>query len=159
MLPILIFALDRALWGGLGALGFAFLFNVPHRVLLGCALCGALGVLARTLLIEGLGATIAPASLVGAALVGMLAIGLARLYRVPALIFSVCGAIPLVPGSSAFRAMIALLQASTAADRAVGSAELYDAATNMLRAILVLVALAFGIALPTLIFGRKQPVV
>lgn len=159
MTTALFFALDRAFWAGLGALGFAFLFNVPRRVLLGCALCGAVGMLTRTLILESVGADLAPASLAGAALVGLLAIGMAHLYRVPALIFSVCGVIPLVPGSFAFRAMMALIQASVATDRAAGTAELYDAATSLLRAALVMVALAFGIALPTLIFGRKQPVV
>ena len=62
--------LIKAFWGGFAALGFAILFNVPQRTLVMIWGMGAVGVLAKFLLL-GFEVNIALSSLVGAALIGI----------------------------------------------------------------------------------------
>lgn len=149
---------EDAFWSSLAALGFAILFNVPRKALIWCALAGALGHATRTLLMES-GAEIAPATLVGASVVGFYAMGLARYYKMPSVVFSVSGAIPLVPGVFAFRTMISMLRISTADSDEVLEKALFSAFQNGIITGLVLAALAVGIAAPTLLFERRKPVV
>jgi uncharacterized membrane protein YjjB (DUF3815 family) len=146
-----------ALWSALAALGFAILFNVRRRVLPWCALFGAIGHAVRTLLMSG-GAGMEIATLVGALVVGFLAWGLARRLRMPAPIFGVAGAIPLVPGRLAYEAMLGLLQLTTASSLVVQQTLLAEAAVNGVRVAIMLTSIAIGIAFPALVFDREKPV-
>lgn len=144
-------------WSGIAALGFAILFNVPKRLLIGCFVSGALGHVIRTILVN-LGASIEFGTLMGAAAVGFLSVYLAQRYRVPAFSFTVTGAIPLVPGAFAYQTIIGLLNATSAATGQ--SVDLLAAASiNGVRTALILSAIAFGIAAPTLLFRRPNSVV
>jgi uncharacterized membrane protein YjjB (DUF3815 family) len=155
---LLFTIIQDAFWSSLAALGFAMLFNVPSRALGWCALAGAFGHATLTLLMES-GAEIAPATLVGASVVGFYATGLARYYKMPSVVFSVSGVIPMVPGVFAYRTMIALLRISTADTDAALEEALFSAFQNGIITGLVLAALAAGIAAPTLLFERRKPVV
>lgn len=145
-----------ALWSALAAAGFAILFNVPRRALLGCIVTGAVGHALRTLLLYGF--TIEAATLTGATVVGFMAWGFARHYQMPSLIFAVCGTIPMVPGSYAYRAMIGLIRVA-GANPIDGEAVLIDAWINFVKTGLILLAIAAGIAAPTLLFRRRKPIV
>ncbi len=152
------FVARDALWSGMAALGFAILFNVPRRTLLGCALCGALGHLLRTLLVTPGLLPIEAATLAGAGLVGFVGALLARIQRVPMPIFTVSGVIPMMPGVFAYRAMIGLIQVSSLGPSA-SAGILVEATTNLIKTALILGAIAVGIAAPTLLFQRRKPVV
>lgn len=151
--------LPKVLWSALAALGFAMLFNTPPRLLLGCVLCGAMGFPLRRLLSDTgvLGEELA--TLAAAVIVGFLALALARRLRAPATIFSVSGVIPMVPGRFGFEAMIGFVQVVTGSPRANSAMLLVEASVNAIRAILILGAIAVGIAVPTLLFNRRKPVV
>ncbi|MBE2271073.1 MAG: threonine/serine exporter family protein [Anaerolinea sp.] len=149
--------LTDVIWSGVAAVGFAILFNVPPRTLLGCLICGASGHFLRTFLMQ-FGIGIAPATLVGAGLVGVLSAYFARRYRAPSLIFAICGAIPMVPGSFAYRTMLGLIRISTA-QGASGEPILIEMTTNFVNTGLILAAIALGIAFPTLWLHRRPPVV
>lgn len=138
--------------------GIAILFNVPRRVLIACAAGGAIGYTTQILLVEA-GFEIIPATLVGATLVGFWATLMARYYRMPAVIFSISGAIPLVPGVFAFRTMIFILRIANAQNQEALEYALLQAMQNGIITGLSLAALAVGIAAPTLLFERRQPVV
>lgn len=155
---LLLFILRDALWSGIAALGFAVLFNVPLRTLAGCALCGAAGHTARTLLLEPGFLTIEAATLVGAIVVGFIGVVLARVQRVPMPIFTVSGVIPMVPGVFAFQAMIGVIQVASLGPDASATL-LVEATTNAIKTTLILGAIAVGIAAPTLLFQRRKPVV
>jgi len=147
-----------ALWAGIAALGFAILFNVPVRTLAACFVNGALGHALRSLLMHyGLG--IEAATLAGAALIGFLGIASARLWKAPAPVFTIPGAITLVPGTFAFRTMLGLLQLAAATNNDAGGEILWDISFNATKTALILAAIAVGIATPTLLFGRRKPVV
>lgn len=151
-----------ALWAGVAALGFAMLFNVPPRTLLGAVLCAALGRSVRYALIDtgwGLISIIEVATLFAAMVVGFLGYQMARYWRVPASTFTVVGIIPMVPGTFAFGAMVAVLDVAGGAGSAESGALLTVAALNAIKTGLILTALAVGIVIPALLFQRQKPVV
>jgi uncharacterized membrane protein YjjB (DUF3815 family) len=146
--------LQDALWSGIAALGFAVLFNVPPHLLARCALVGALGHAARSALVQ-YGLPLEAATFAGAFGVGLIALYLADHHRVPATIFSVVGAIPMVPGVFSYRAMIGLVSVATSGDAAMVN----QAVPLAIKTFLLLIAIAFGIVLPRLLFRRSRPVV
>ena len=153
-LPVYI---EDIFWSGMAASGFAVLFNVPKRLLFGCFIAGAIGHMLRTAL-ETSGASLEFATLIGAAAVGFLSVYLGTRYQVPSSIFTVTGAIPLVPGVFAYQTIIGLLNA-TSATNGQSVDLLAVAGINGIRTALILCAIAFGIAAPTLLFRRSSPIV
>jgi uncharacterized membrane protein YjjB (DUF3815 family) len=143
-------------WSGLAALGFAILFNVPKRLLPGCFLCGALGHMLRTLL-ASTGVSVEFSTLMGAAAIGFISVYLSNRTGVPASIFAITGAIPLVPGVFAYQTIVGLLSA-TAAVSDQSTDLLVAAIINGVRTGIILGAIAFGIAAPMLLFRRSNPV-
>lgn len=148
--------LQNTFWAGIAALGFAILFSVPRRTLMGCAVNGAVAYASRAWLTQAGLVGIETATLVAATLVGLLGIIFGRYQRVPALLFVVPGVIPLVPGALAFRTMINILILTT------GRAEtsdrlLIDAVVNLIKTTLIVIAMAGGVAIPTLLFRRHRP--
>ncbi|MEW6280277.1 MAG: threonine/serine exporter family protein [Candidatus Eremiobacterota bacterium] len=96
-----------------GVTATAVLFNVPQRALPVAPLAGLAGFLAAWLMEPFLDR---PGCLFAAGLtVGLASEGLARLQRIPALVFSVPGILPLVPGSVAYRGMASAVRGEHAA--------------------------------------------
>lgn len=149
-----------AFFSAVAALGFAMLFNVPRRMLWACVLAGAVGHAARTTLQIGIGWGIAPATFIGAAVVGLLSEYWARRFNAPAMLFAISGSIPLVPGVAAYRAMLAAINL-TGVDPAAADATglLAEMLINFIVTGLVLAAIALGTTLPILLFRRRKPVV
>jgi uncharacterized membrane protein YjjB (DUF3815 family) len=143
-------------WAGIAALGFAILFNVPVRTLFACALGGAIGYGIRTLAMQFGPAGIEAASLAGATAVGFLGVVFGRRWRAPAPVFVVAGVIPLVPGSLAFSTMIDILTLITG-DAGVDEALLAETAVNSIKTIFTVIAIAGGIAIPSLLLRRHRP--
>lgn len=153
MIDLLQLVLIDAFWSAIAALGFAMLFNVPRRMLIACAMAGAAGHAFRMLLMH-FGMTIVPATLLGATLIGFIAEYSGRRWHAPPVIFAVAGAIPMVPGSFAYRAMLGAIRISTAtAD--TGMAILVDAGINFVTTGLILAALGLGASMPQLLFRRR----
>ncbi|OAB34334.1 hypothetical protein PMSD_14630 [Paenibacillus macquariensis subsp. defensor] len=89
--------------------GFAILFNAPKRSLIQCGLVGMLSWMAYILLLEY---DVDPilATLAATFLVGVISQIFAKYYKMPVIIFSVSGIIPLVPGGLAYNAMRRFVQ-------------------------------------------------
>ena len=142
------------LWSALAALGFAVLFDVPRRLLPACLLLGALGHGSRTLLMKlGLGGVEA-ATLCAAVLVGFAAVGCARRARVPAIVFALPAAIPMVPGAFAFKTMLGVLRL-VGGTAAPSPSLAVDTAVAAAKTALILAALAVGVGSPGLVFRRS----
>lgn len=157
MMPIIWEILQDAFWSGIAAVGFAVLFNVPRRTLVGCALAGAAGHASRTLLMSwGIGIELG--TLIGAAVVGFLGHYFGQRWHAADLVFTVPGVIPMVPGSFAFRTMIGVLELVNLGAFA-GTPVLVEASVNAIKTGLILAAIAGGIAAPSLLFQRQKPVV
>ena len=147
--------MQKSIWAGLAALGFALLFNVPRRTLFGCTLAGALGYAFRLLLLELGLVGIETGTLLAATLVSVLGIVFGRVWRVPAVVFAVPGLIPFVPGSLAFRAVSDLLTLTTGS--AADDTLLMKAVVSTLKSILIVGAIAAGVAVPSLLLRRDRP--
>ena len=149
--------LQDALWSALAATGFALLFNVPVRTVIGCAFLGAVGHALRTTLMQ-LGMSVEAGTLAGATVVGFIGVVFAHRWNTPPTVYTISGAIPMVPGSLAFRAMLGVLRltAATSDTAAVMMAEVFINAT---KTGLILAAIAVGIAAPSLLFVRQKPIV
>ncbi len=153
----IIALLINALWSAMAALGFAILFNSPRRILWICTLMGAIGHSIRTISMNQ-GLSIELATLIGATAIGFMGALMAQRLHMPVIVFTTPSAIPLVPGTFAFRTMIGVLQLTNQSliDDAL---LLTDATTNGIKTALILGALATGIAAPKLLFQRRKPVV
>jgi len=83
---------------------FGLIFNVPKRALVHCGLTGMLGWILYVALAEReVNATLA--TLIAAGCVAVFSQVMAKLNRMPIIVFSVSGIIPLVPGGLAYDAM------------------------------------------------------
>ncbi|MGE7918724.1 threonine/serine exporter family protein [Viridibacillus sp. NPDC093762] len=88
----------------LATAGFGIIFNAPKKTLFHCGLVGAIGwLIYYSLLKQGVDAVIA--SFAGSFVISIVAHMLARRFKMPMIIFSVAGIIPLVPGGMAYNAM------------------------------------------------------
>lgn len=149
-----LLALD-AFWSAIPAVGFAMIFNVPPRLLKYCAMGGALAHSLRTLLIHS-GVPIEWATLAAATTVGFVCVYWARRLLVPRPVFSVASIIPMIPGSFAFKAMISIVELNI---NGFSLTLLENALENGLKALFIVAALSFGLAIPSLVVYRNRPIV
>ena len=137
-----LFALlqDMAL-SAIPAAGFAMVFNVPQRALRWCALLGAIGHGSRMVMMSA-GFNIEWATFLAALLVGCIGI------------FTVAAVIPMVPGISAYTAMISAVKISH-----FGYSEemMIMLLSNFLKASSIVGALSIGLSIPGLWLYRKRP--
>lgn len=91
------------------AVGFAMVFNVPHRALPWCALLGALGHGSRMLMMSA-GFNIEWSTFMASLLVGSIGIQWSRWYLAHPKVFTVAAVIPMFPGISAYTAMISAVK-------------------------------------------------
>ncbi|HRQ37649.1 MAG TPA: threonine/serine exporter family protein [Chloroflexota bacterium] len=147
-------------WSTVAALGFAVMFNVPRRLLPGCALAGGLGHALRAL-VMGLGLPLEVATLAAATAVGFLSEWLAKRYQSPRIVFGVAGVIPMVPGVLAYQTMLGVFELAGLINltNSPAAEELVSTAVLGIKTGLVLITLALGIIAPNLLFRRQQPVV
>ena len=88
---------------------FGTIFNVPPKTYFHCGLVGALGWIIYYALTEQ-GLDVVEASFFGAFVIAIVAHTYARRFKMPMLIFSVAGIIPLVPGGMAYNAMRTIVE-------------------------------------------------
>jgi len=153
----LLLILEKGLWFGFAALGFAVLFNVPQRTLLVIWLIGAAGGMLKLVLMQ-CNISIVIASFLGASLVGILSVSAAHNKHAPPLVFSIPSVIPMVPGAFAYRMMLGLIKLSgTTVSSDSYFQTLAETTSNGLKAMFILLALAVGVAIPMLI-SRKETI-
>jgi uncharacterized membrane protein YjjB (DUF3815 family) len=150
--------LHNGLMAALAATGFALIFNVPRRALALCALCGAIGVMGRMLFLEmgGSFVNVAGATLCASIVVASVAELLSRKMQMPASVFSVPGVIPMIPGSLMFRSVVYWLSMATESGGDFDTILFGEALMLAANAMVVLAAIAMGIAAPNLILYRRR---
>ncbi|UQZ36267.1 hypothetical protein C2I18_23715 [Paenibacillus sp. PK3_47] len=87
----------------IAAATFCILFNAPKRALLQCGFAGMVGWILYLQLEKELDTVIA--TFAATVVVGVISQFFARYYKMPVIIFSVGGIIPMVPGGLAYDAM------------------------------------------------------
>ena len=135
------------------AVGFAMVFNVPHRALPWCALLGAIGHGTRFAMVSW-GFNIEWSTFIASMLVGSIGIHWSRWYLAHPKVFTVAAVIPMFPGISAYTAMISAVKISH-----LGYNEdlMILLLTNFLKASSIVGALSIGLSIPGLWIYRKRP--
>ena len=95
---------SQAITSFLATAAFGILFNAPKESLLKCGLIGMGGWLIYFLLVEYSQDPIV-ATLAATIFIALLSQEMAKIYKMPVIIFSVAGIIPLVPGGLAYDSM------------------------------------------------------
>lgn len=147
--------IQKGCWAAVATLGFSILFNVPKYALPYCALIGAFGYALRAALTSG-GLGMVSATLCAALLIGVMATILAQRYGVSGTLFAVGPAIPLVPGSYAYKAVMGIVMVAESPQLERGTELLLTAFDNGIKAVLTILFLSFGIALPGLAWSALQ---
>lgn len=155
-MELLLVLLNDACFSAIPAVGFAMLFNVPRRFLIFCAIAGAIGHCARTIMMRG-GLPIEWSTFVAAAIIGVITITFAKRHLAPPLLYAVAAIIPMIPGSYAYNTVIAIVQLT--ASQSLQPELLNSAVTNGLKTIFILGALSVGLAMPTLVYYRTRPII
>lgn len=133
-----------ALMGAVAAAGFAVLFDVPPRYLAGAALVGGVAVLTRSLVPR-----FEVANLAAGLSIGILAELITRRRGAPFSLLAIPGYIPLVPGAVFFTGILHLV-----------AGHYVDGLASLVRAQLILVAVALGMGLvPALLDTRQKAMV
>lgn len=144
------------LFSALAALGFAMVFNVPKHALIYCFFGGAIAHTTREFFIV-FGFAIELSTFFSATIVGIIALYFSRRNFIPRPVYTVASIIPLIPGTYAFAAMIALVDMNT---HGVNQEMINLFIENFLKSISILGAISFGIALPSLYFLRyNRPII
>ncbi|MGY5958576.1 threonine/serine exporter [Kosakonia sp. BK9b] len=148
----LALAQDMAL-AAIPAVGFAMVFNVPHRALRWCALLGAIGHGSRFAMMHW-GFNIEWSTFVASMLVGSIGIRWSRWYLAHPKVFTVAAVIPMFPGISAYTAMISAVKIG---HFGYNEELMILLLTNFLKASSIVGALSIGLSIPGLWIYRKRP--
>ena len=147
--------LSYATAAAISAMGFSMIFNIPYRLLPVVAVGGIIAVCSRNYVNLGpsnnnIGLDLGPiiGSLIGSSLISVICIKAVHWFHVPHHILSIPSVIPMVPGVLMYRALFGLIEMQGV----VG--ELTDAFSNGVKASLIILCIAIGVAIPN-IFARQ----
>lgn len=126
-----------------GTLAFSILFGVPRRYYIHCGVCGMLGWALYIVLFRYAGFSEAEATLCGTILVALLSRFMAVWFKCPTTVFLITGIFPMVPGGGIYWTIFYLV-----------SGQLRHALSSGSTALMVTIAIVFGIILVNEIPGR-----
>jgi len=146
----------EAFFASMASVGFAMVFNVPKHTLIYCAVGGAITYITRTICLHA-GFGIEISTFLASTFIGIVALYWSRKYLIPRPVYTVASIIPMIPGTYAFSAMISLVDMNT---HGVSQELIGIFIANGLKAVSILGAISFGLALPSLYFMRlNRPVI
>jgi uncharacterized membrane protein YjjB (DUF3815 family) len=155
-MEIILDILIKSIFASIASTGFAMLFNVPKHTLKFCALGGGITYIIRNVSIE-LGASIELSTFIASSCIGYITLKWSRKYLIPRPVYSVAAIIPMIPGTYAFTAMIGLVDMNS---HGVTPELIELFVENFLRALAILGAITFGLALTSLYYMRlNRPVI
>ena len=147
--------LAYAVAAAISAMGFSMIFNIPRRLLWVVALGGIIAVCTRNFVNLGpsnnnigLDWGLILGSLIGSSLISIICVKAVHIYHTPHHCLSIPSVIPMVPGVLMYRTLFALIEMHGV----VG--ELTIAIHNGIRASLIILCIAIGVAIPN-IFARQ----
>ncbi|MBP0905655.1 threonine/serine exporter family protein [Mariniflexile gromovii] len=146
--------IEKWIWFGSAAVGFAILFNVPVRTLIPIFLMAALGGIIKLLFLPYIG--IVFSSLLGCILIGLLSIFAAHFKHSPPFIFAIPAVIPMVPGTFAYFTMKGFIKLAYNTNPNEFEQILYDTVTNGSKTLFVLMAITIGVYAPMLLTRKES---
>ena len=148
--------LIKSIFASIASTGFAMLFNVPKHTLIFCAIGGGITYIIRNVSME-LGLSIELSTFIASSSIGFITLQWSRKYLIPRPVYTVASIIPMIPGTVAFSAMISLVDMNS---HGVTPELIEIFIENGLKAVSILGAISFGLALPSLYFMRlNRPVI
>jgi uncharacterized membrane protein YjjB (DUF3815 family) len=145
----------KACWCGCAAVGFAILFNTPHRILLFVGLGGFVAGLVKFMLIDTTGSGIVFSTAVAAASVGFTSMLFAQRWKMPALVIAIPSVIPLIPGVFAYRTMLGLMKLSATVGADYLSI-LSETIHNGVLTLFIVMVIAIGAVIPIFLIERRK---
>ncbi|WP_407429923.1 threonine/serine exporter family protein [Arcticibacter sp.] len=145
--------LEKCIWLGMAAIGFAVLFNVPSRALGYIGILGALGGIVKVLMTQQ-DVSVILGTLFGAILIGFLGIPFAHKTNCPPPVLAIPAVIPMIPGKFAYKMMIGLINLSGDIDQATYTHVMSETLNNGLKVMFILMSIAGGVGIPLLIARR-----
>ncbi len=140
----------KAIFAAIPAIGFGMVWNVPRHTLVYCGIGGAIAYITRMVLME-FNMSLELSTFIASTIVGIVALYWSRKYLIPRPVYTVAAIIPLLPGTFAFTAMISLIDMNS---HGVSQELIALFMENGLKAMWILGAIGFGLALPSLYFIR-----
>lgn len=150
MEAIIIQYLLNAIFAAIPAVGFAMVFNVPKQTLIYCAFGGAIAYSSRYFLLD-INFSIELATFIASTIVGIVSLYWSRKFMFPRPVYTIASIIPLLPGTYAFTSIINLIEMNS---HGVSPELISMFVDNSLKSIIILGAIGFGLALPSLYFMR-----
>ncbi len=148
---------EKIFWSMWVSIGFAVIFSTPKRSMWVVAFLGGLGFSCRALLLHCFDNQIVFASFIAASLVGILGVYFAHQVHTPPIVFTIPAVINIIPGKPGYEFMISLIEVMTLKE---GEPLQFNYLVEMLekatRTGFTLLALAFGVVFPLLIFKTKS---
>lgn len=145
-----------AIFAAIPAVGFGMVFNVPRSALIYCAFGGAIAYLSKVFFLQN-GISLELSTFFASTIVGVVAVYWSRKFIVPRPVYTIASIIPLLPGTYAFEAIINLISMNA---HGVSPELITTFIDNGLKTIIVLGAIGFGLALPSLYYLRyNRPII
>ncbi len=147
--------LSYSVAAAISAMGFSMIFNIPKRLLWVVAIGGVIAVCTRNFVNLGasnnnVGLDQGPimAAFVGSLLISVMCVKFVHVFHTPHHCLAIPSVIPMVPGVLMYRALFALIEMQGI----VG--ELTEAFSNAVKASLIILCIAIGVAIPN-IYARR----
>lgn len=137
-----------AIAAAIAAMGFSMIFNVPRRVLWAIALGGVISVCTRNFVNFDLHCGPVIGSFMGSMMVSLIGIKAVHWFHVPNHILTIPSVIPMIPGVLLYRFFLGLIGVSK------GSIDIISTLTNGVNAVLIILVISIGVAIPN-IFARR----
>ncbi len=137
-----------AIAAAIAALGFSMIFNVPRRVLWAIALGGLISVCTRNFVNFDLHCGPVIGSFMGSMMVSLIAIKAVHWFHVPNHVLTIPSVIPMIPGVLIYRFFLGLIGVTK------GSVNIISTLTNGVNAVLIILVISIGVAIPN-IFARR----
>ncbi|SFU27925.1 Uncharacterized membrane protein YjjB, DUF3815 family [Pustulibacterium marinum] len=147
--------LEKWIWFGIAAIGFAALFNVPKRTLLSVFILAALGGTVK-LIFFFVTESVVIGTLLGAITVGFLSVIAAHKNHTPPFVLAIPAVIPMVPGSFAYHTMKGIIHLTNNTNSDLFVSLLNDTMTNGLKTMFILLSIALGVSMPMLLTRRES---
>ena len=138
-----------AVAAAIGAIGFSILFNLPPRLLFAAAIGGIIAVCTRNFCIFNLHLSAVAGTFIGATVVSIIGIQAVHWLHAPTQVLTVPSVIPMVPGVLIYRLLFAIINVK---DLTVD--ELLRAVQSGVDAILIILGIAIGVAMPSIFANR-----
>ena len=146
--------IEKVLWSGIAAAGFAFLFNVPGRLVPTVFLIASVaGFIKFASMMNGAGVIFS--SLYGASFVGFASIPVAKFKHTSPFVISIPSIICFIPGYFGYETLLGVMRLALMKNQIDEISTLISVTRDALTMFFILSSLAIGVSLPWLVFREK----